>query len=256
MNVSVVSERTPGQVILYLNPKQPVPILPYELHEHVTADAWATRIPQLVRMSARYNKPIMEGVLFLFALIASIAVPTGVHNLILHSLEKKDNDNFDALHQSRLISIAIAFGVAFAIYTPLIVWKSLGQARASKLVKRWEAEDARIGASGAFVPVWTVKLSSSFSYNTRLTITTPHAPMHSYFHPAAYMPSWINGPIDPSANNGFPGVQQGFQKPNMYGDVPLYGNYNGPPNGATPPYVADGAPHYSDEKQGFSDSKV
>jgi len=122
----------------------------------------------------------------------------------------------------------------------------MGQKRATELVKRWESEDARLHAPGSFVPVWTVKLAGYLSYHTRLTITTPSASPPSYFHPAAYTPSWINRPADSGSPNGVPATYQGFQHQAMYGDVPLYGSG---PGLSLPPYVGDGRA-YSDEKLG------
>ncbi|KAI0300993.1 hypothetical protein B0F90DRAFT_370588 [Multifurca ochricompacta] len=267
MSISVISSRYPGQVVLvspglkdiasgpdliiyfqHLDRKNPTPTLPYELHDHVSADAWAMRIPQLVRLGSRYNYPVLELAWLVLMFIASFAVPAGLHYLILHSLEKKMSHS-DAFYQTRFISFAIGIGVTLVFAVPLIVWKSVGQARATKLVKRWEAEDARLRSPGAFVPVWTVKISSSLTSFTRLTITTPYVHMQSYFHPAAYMPSWINGPIDPGASNGFHAAKEGSQKPAMYGEVPLYGNYNGGSGDALPQYNGDGARPYSDEKK-------
>jgi len=254
MSIPVVSSRTPGQVVLYLSPKCPVPKLPYELHEHVTADAWAARLPQLIRLCDRYNRPVLEGVWFIFMFIASIAIPAGLHGPILHSLKQKMSTN-DAIYETRFISFTIAIGILMLFFGPHIVWKFMGQKRATELVKRWEAEDARLHAPGAFVPVWTVKLAGYLSSDTRLSITTPYAATPSYFHPAAYPPSWINGPSDTGSRNGVPATYQGFQH-HMYGDVPLYGNPYVGPGLSLPPYVADGARAYSDEKIGLDGARV
>lgn len=59
---------------------------------------------------------------------------------------------------------------------------------------------------------------------------------------------WINGPIDPGAGNSFPAANKGFQKPAMFGELPLYGDHNGGAGGMLPPYVSDSARSYSDEK--------
>jgi hypothetical protein len=245
MSIPVVSSRTPGQIELYLSPKSPLPKLPYELHEHVTADAWAVRIPQLISLCNRYNRPVLEGVWFIFMFIASIAVPAGLHGPILHSLEQKMTFT-DAIVETRFISFVIAIGILMLFFGPHIVWKFMGQKRATELVKRWEAEDARPHAPGSFIPVWTVKLAGYLSYDSRLTITTPYVSPPSYFHPAAYPPSWINGPTDSGSPNGVPATYQGFQHQGMYGDVPLYSNG---PGLSLPPYVSDGR-GYSDEKIG------
>jgi hypothetical protein len=241
--------------VLYLSPNAPVPKLPYELHEHVTADAWAARLPQLIRLCSRYNRPVLEGVWFLFMFMASIAVPAGLHGPILHSLEPKMGLD-DALNETRFISFVIAIGILMLFFGPHVVWKFMGQKRASELVKRWEAEDARLHAPGAFVPVWTVRLAGYLSPDSRLTVTTPYAAAPSYFHPAAYTPSWINAPPYSGSPNGVPATYQGFQQQATYGEVPLYGNPYVGPGLSLPPYVGDGARAYSDEKIGLDGARV
>jgi len=248
MSVAVVSARTAGQVVLYLNPQQPVPLLPYELHEHVTADAWATRIPQLIHLGSRYNKPALEGIWLILTFICALAVTAVLDNRIFHALDKNSGNDFSARHQTRLISTAIFIGIMLVLLIPLVLWKSFGQARLTKLLKQWEAEDARSRAPGTFTPVWKAKLSASLRPYTCLTITTPYAQIQSYFHPAAYMPSWINGPVDPGSNDGFHAVNQGLQKPTMYGELPLYDENDRKSSGALQPYGDRG---YSDEKSGW-----
>jgi len=243
MSIPIVSSRTSGQIELHLSPKSPVPTLPYELQEHVTTDAWAARIPQLIHLCNRYNRPVLEGVWFIVMFIASIAVPAGLHGPILNSLKPKLSRD-DAIMETRFISFVIGIGILMLFFGPHIVWKFMGQKRATELVKRWESEDARLHAPGSFVPVWTVKLAGYGSYDTCLTITTPYGSPPSYFHPAAYRPEWINGPADSGSRNGVPATYQGFQHQAMYGEVPLYGNESGL---SLPPYVSDGRA-YSDEK--------
>jgi len=90
MTIPVVSSRSHGEVVLYLSPNAPVPKLPYELHEHITEEAWVVRLPQLIRLCSRYNRPVLEGVWFIFMFIASIAIPAGLHGPILHSFTQKN----------------------------------------------------------------------------------------------------------------------------------------------------------------------
>ncbi|KAH9985989.1 hypothetical protein BJV74DRAFT_546973 [Russula compacta] len=247
MSIPVISSRNQGQVVVLLDRKGSVPTLPYELHQHVSADAWATRIPQLIRLSNRYNHPVLEGTWFIFMFIATLAIPAALHNVILHSLMRAMSTS-DAIYQARFISFTIAIGILLLCFGPHVVWKFMGQKRATELVKRWEAEDARLRAPGAFTPVWTVKLPGYLSSNTRLTVTTPNSAAPSYFHPAAYTPSWINGPADTGAVKGIPPAYQGAPQQAMFGDVPLYGNTYGGSGVSLPPYVGDGAGAYSNEK--------
>jgi hypothetical protein len=72
----------------------------------------------------------------------------------------------DAQAETRFISFVIAIGVLMLFFGPHIVWKFMGQKRATELVKRWESEDARLYASGLFVPVWSVKLAGYVSYDS------------------------------------------------------------------------------------------
>jgi hypothetical protein len=96
---------------------------------------------------------------------ASIAIPAGLHGVILHSLQQKMNV-FDAIAETRFISFVIAIGILMLFFGPHIVWKFMGQKRATELVKRWESEDARLHALGSFVPVWSVKLAGYGSYDS------------------------------------------------------------------------------------------
>jgi hypothetical protein len=96
---------------------------------------------------------------------ASIAVPAGLHGPILHSL-KKNMSPGDAIVETRFISFVIAIVILMLFFGPHIVWKFMGQKRATELVKRWETEDARLHAPGSFIPVWTVKLAGYLSYDT------------------------------------------------------------------------------------------
>ncbi|KAI9428569.1 hypothetical protein H4582DRAFT_640254 [Lactarius indigo] len=156
--------------------------------------------------------------------ICALAIPIGLNDTIYQALEKKiGNETFGAIYQTRWISTAILLGIVLVFLVPLGIWKSVGQSRLTTLIKQWEVEDARLRAPGTFTPVWKAKLPAAFSPHTRLTITTPYLQTQSYFHPAAYMPSWINGPVNPGSDNGFHAPNQGFQKPTMYGEVPLYG---------------------------------
>jgi hypothetical protein len=132
---------------------------------------------------------------------ASIAIPAGLHGPILHSLKQKMSPN-DAIYETRFISFTIAIGILMLFFGPHIVWKFMGQKRASELVKRWEAEDARLQAPGAFVPVWTVKLAGYLSSDTVRQLIHFSVPCalnpHSYSAPHYYNPVRSRSIILPS----------------------------------------------------------
>jgi len=141
---------------------------------------------------------------------SSLGIPAGISRKMLHSLIKKTG-NPDEINQTLGISFLIWIGIVLVFLTPLVVWKALGQGHLNRVIKRWGAEDARLRAPGAFVPVWKAKLYAALASSTvrtkrwrprllrvrlinvdfqRLIITTPDAQKsQSSFHPAAYMPS-------------------------------------------------------------------
>jgi hypothetical protein len=96
---------------------------------------------------------------------SSIAVPAGLHGPILNSLKPKMTRD-DAIMETRFIQFVIAIGILMLFFGPHIVWKFMGQKRATELVKKWESEDARLHTPGSFIPVWTVKLAGYVSYDT------------------------------------------------------------------------------------------
>ena len=126
---------------------------------------------------------------------ASVAVPAGLHGPILRSLKQKMT-HADAFAETRFISFVIAIGILMLFFGPHIVWKFMGQKRATELVKRWEAEDARLHAPGLFVPVWTVKLAGYVSYDTvrwSIHFSVPY-PSNPRFHLASHDYNPIRAP--------------------------------------------------------------
>jgi hypothetical protein len=95
----------------------------------------------------------------------TIAVPAAFNEVIVNSF-KKTMTKDDARAEARFISFSIAVAIALLFIAPHIVWKFMGQKRATELVKQWEAEDARGLPAGSFVPVWTAKLSGYYSTDT------------------------------------------------------------------------------------------
>ena len=79
----------------------------------------------------------------------------------------------DAIYETRFISFVIAIGILMLFFGPHVVWKFMGQKRATELVKRWESEDARLHAPGAFIPVWTVRLAGYLSPDSVRRLDTP-----------------------------------------------------------------------------------
>ena len=132
---------------------------------------------------------------------ASIAIPAGLHGPILHSLKQKMTTD-DAIRETRFISFVIAIGILMLFFGPHVVWKFMGQKRATELVKRWESEDARLHAPGTFIPVWTVRLAGYLSPDSvrRSTLLCPHALTRRFYSaPHYYNPIRIRSIILPSS---------------------------------------------------------
>ena len=96
---------------------------------------------------------------------ATIAVPAGLHEVILDSFLKK-MERRDAKYETRLVSFVVAVAIILLFTAPHMVWKYMGQKRATNLVKQWEAEDARGRPPGSFCPVWSVRLAGYLSSST------------------------------------------------------------------------------------------
>lgn len=95
----------------------------------------------------------------------TIVIPAALHGVIRRSF-KKTMSREDAKAQARFVAFAIAIAISLLFTAPHVVWKYMGQKRATELVQRWEAESARGRPPGSFVPLWTVKLSGYLSSHT------------------------------------------------------------------------------------------
>lgn len=226
MYTTTQPQRTPSDILLYLSRKQPPPVLPYELHGHVSPDAWATRIPNLTNLASRYSYPIFEGCWMLAAFFASIVVPIAVYPVIFRAMSKdhrRPGDREGPFFQARAISFAVFIGIMLFFYVPLFIWKYNGQSRANAMVKRWAEDDLRMKGPSAFIPKWKVSMPGVFTMSTKLKVSLPPNQMATNFHPAAYLPSWINGPVDAQAAPAYNSYQNlGPGMPPNLGEVPLY----------------------------------
>jgi hypothetical protein len=88
-----------------------------------------------------------------------------LHDIIFNSLLKK-MERPDAHYETRVVSFTIAIAIVLLFAAPHMVWKYMGQKRATNLVKEWEAEDARGRPPGSFCPVWSVRLAGYLSSST------------------------------------------------------------------------------------------
>ena len=96
---------------------------------------------------------------------ATLTIPALLRDLVTPPVPKQPGHH-NAGNPSHFLTFAVAVGIIILFTAPYVMWKCMGQKRAVTLVKKWEAEDARSRAPGAFVPVWSVKLYYSYSSTT------------------------------------------------------------------------------------------
>ncbi|KAI0314090.1 hypothetical protein OF83DRAFT_1175075 [Amylostereum chailletii] len=239
----------PGKVTL----KQAPPILPRELRGHVSPDSWASRVPQVLRLTARYNQPLFEALWMLAYFILSIAIPAALYIPVTRALDDNDDElSSQSFFRAHFVSISLFIAVSLFFWAPILIWKGIGQQRANVLAKRWVGEDSRTTRYSGYVPLWQITLPGIFRNSTRLNIILPtsSSPTVTAFHQAAYLPSWINGPSAP--NNPLPPQLStdgpSFGKNGVYDALPLYTNNNAPQpfDEKDPVYAYTG--RYSDSK--------
>ncbi|EIM85483.1 uncharacterized protein STEHIDRAFT_147869 [Stereum hirsutum FP-91666 SS1] len=240
-----VAEKNAHSITFYLRRNQPPPMMPMELSGHVSPDSWASRLFTLNRMCAQYHRPIFEAIWLIMGVIASIAVPAVAYRLIFNSLRDPD-DIFNRreegpFFQARVASLGVFVGVCLIFFVPLFLWKRIGQKRVDSMVRRWGHDDVRVKGQGEFIPVWKVNMPGVFSTQAELILSLP-ASHPSNFHPAAYLPSWINAPIDEKA--------PAYYQSNAASTFPLNGPNGMAVNDGIPLYLDDKAPAYyrADEK--------
>lgn len=150
----------------------------------VSPDNWASRVPQILRLTARYQQPLLEAVWIMLFFVVAIAVPMALRSVIY----TRDHTLFTA----HFISLGIFLAIALVWWAPLIVWKMLGQQYANVLARRWASEDARSSGSryNGYVPLWQIRLPGVLSSQTIVTINVPqHGPPTSPYDAQAYLPT-------------------------------------------------------------------
>jgi len=221
-----------GNITLIVGKAHEMPPLPYELSGLIAHETWDQRTRTIKGMCARFSKPLFERVIFIVAMILTLALPFPLYNLVFNAVfdPRRPNDTF---FQARAAGFGVFVAVVLFCWAPLAVWKWIGAARMRAQLRQWETND-RANASGRFVPEWKVEMPGIFSINGRVTITTPPSVAPTSFSAGAYLPPYINAP---AYMHAVPAPPQG----------PMPGTLAY--NGGGPGYGYSG----SDEKSGFQD---
>jgi len=216
-----VPYRTSNDIVLYLSPKQPTPSsVPFELQSYITAEVWAERVPAIARTAGRYSKPLFERVWFFLGFLACIFVPATLYNLAVARAEDRYGGFFNVPGQFffdlRLVIMAIFIGTALFFFLPMFIWKQIGKRRVNSMLRNWAGADRMNLGINAALPVWRVITPGVFFDRITLSISLPQEKAPSNFHPNAYLPSFINAPVD---DGGYYNEKLGKDR---VGAVPLY----------------------------------
>ncbi|KAJ4483368.1 hypothetical protein J3R30DRAFT_3448017 [Lentinula aciculospora] len=232
-----VPQRNVSDIVLYLSTKQPNPPVPFEIRDQITPAIWSTRLTALAITAQRYSKPWFERIWTVTGILASLVLPAVLYNVIYNHMNVRNADgivDFARLSESRMITFALFIGVFLFFFTPIVIWKFIGRTQVNKLVKQWNGAD-RMNYGQHAASSWQAKSPGVFRDSTILTISLPASMKPTSFHPNAYLPSYINGPVDLEANYYYPyRPEPGLPRMSVVGNVPLY----------------------VDEKRGFADSQV
>jgi len=215
--------RTSNDIILYLSPKQPTPSsVPFELQNYIAPEVWADRVPKIARTAGRYSKPIFERIWFAMGVIACIVVPWIIYRIALDKAIAHYQGFFnipvDFFFDLRLVTMAFFVATLILFFIPMWVWKQIGKRRVNILLRNWAGADRMNLGINAALPVWRVVTPGVFFERITLSISLPQEKPPSNFHPNAYLPSFINAPVD---DGGYGSYNEKVGKDRV-GAVPLY----------------------------------
>ncbi|KAI5118235.1 hypothetical protein M0805_008871 [Coniferiporia weirii] len=219
------AHRDPGRVVVYLSPRQPVPnMVPHELHEHIFPDDWHMRTTAIRDMAFRYYKPLFERIWFMVATIAIIVLPLALYQVIFNVMYNDGPYTTEQFLQARAVSFGVFVGSIILFAAPMFIWKAIGKRRVRSMLANWEKVDRTMKGSSTFVPVWSVKVPTVFKSTCIVTITTPPNARPTAFHPNAYLPSYINPPVDAGEAYYYPYApgKAGIPRMSVAGSLPAY----------------------------------
>jgi len=198
MNVSPNTlERGVGHVTVVLTQNEGIPPIPYELQNLYSTDTWTTRIEAANQLCRDWTRPVIERVYFFVAICVQFIIPSLISGTVLSKLYSSGpNDEIppEKFFEFRAVGMAVFIGTLILVWTPLIVWKTLGRRKVRALQTEWLTVD-RATARGGFVPRWIITKPGIFSSTQSVRVTVPQVPVIvTSFHPQAPLPPYINPP--------------------------------------------------------------
>lgn len=204
----------PGKIVVYLSPQHPAPaVIPPELQDHVTADEWNTRIPQIAKLGARYYKPMFERIWMFLALASTLIVPIAVYDPIYRAISKTNGSPADHFYTARAISFAVFIGILLVFWGPILIWKGIGKMQMNRLLASYTKYDQMMKRHAAFIPQWHATTPNLFTSQVILSVTVPPRPTMapSPYGPDAALPPYIAPAADAGGAYYYPyaAAQQG-----------------------------------------------
>lgn len=215
--------RNANKIVLYLSSTHSAPVsVPIELREEITPDVWADRLAAITHTASRYYKPIFERAWAVVAVLAMIIVPSALFQVIVSALHFQGDLTVNHAYEARWITFAIFVGLMIFFLLPIAIWKYIGQKQVNSILKQWEKAD-KTGRGSLPMSTWSVKGPGIIRSNIVLTIQLPPGVAVSSFHVNAYLPSFINPPVDADANYYYPyKAEPGLPRMSVVGNVPLF----------------------------------
>jgi hypothetical protein len=215
--------RTSNNIVLYLSPKQPTPSsVPFELQSYISPEVWADRVPKIARTAGRYSKPIFERIWFALGVLACIVIPAAIWRIAIDRTSAQYsgfvNVPIQFFFDLRLVTMFFFLATMLLFFAPMFVWKAIGKRTVNTMLRNWAGADRMNLGINAALPVWRVVTPGVFFDRITLSISLPQEKAPSNFHPNAYLPSFINAPVD---DGGYYKHEKKLSK-DLVGAVPLY----------------------------------
>ncbi|KAI0355577.1 hypothetical protein OH77DRAFT_1424512 [Trametes cingulata] len=244
----------------------PTETVPYDLQRYYSRDVWVARQRAVLTKGSRYLKPRFEIIFCVFMLLALIAVPVTIYNVLLNVLPKQkhvvhlingesitvDEEQFYA---ARAASAGAFLGIMLLGWLPFFLWKANGKRQVNNMLRKFSAEDAAVAGPGAQTPQWSMKMPGIGSKAIHLIISYPRPIAATAYAPGAQLPPYLVNPPSDAAAGGFyaPYMAPGQAPATHPAGIPLYNqndekipDYSGPTSDLYLPH----------EKEGFEDVKV
>ncbi|KAI3619029.1 hypothetical protein WG66_000652 [Moniliophthora roreri] len=224
MFVKSGAQRKGSEIILHLSPAQAPPsTVPFELQNQITVATWEVRIGAVLHASARYSKPWFERIWFFIALVSLVVIPVALQPIVRSAIITRDQEGFiTTTSLAKAILFSTFLGTLLLFLIPIATWKYIGHRHLNALAQKWTKAD-RVEFGQNVACHWTVKSPGVFRDGIVLLIGLPAGVAPTSFHPNAYLPSYINGPLDADASYYYPyKAEPGLPRMSVVGNIPLY----------------------------------